>query len=110
MVRGVHPVGIHAAKVLLMELDEAGAELSLVSKLVGKGVGLELPLAREHVDTEVNQSVHGRQGVVEENETDNDGVLGVETKRLVQRSVVDEDREESEDLEQVELSVLAECD
>lgn len=86
-----------------MKLDEASAELGLIAKLVGEGIGLELPLAGQHVDQKVDEGVHGRQGIVEEDETNDDGVLSVESERLVKRSVVDEDREESENLEEVGL-------
>lgn len=103
VVSCVHAISIHAGKVLLVELDKTSAELSLVAKLVGEGVGFELPLAGEHVDQKVDEGVHGRQGIVEEDETDDDGVLRVESERLVERSIVDEDGEESKNLEEVGL-------
>jgi hypothetical protein len=99
VVAGVHPVGIHGAEVLNLELEERAGELLGVTKLLGKCIGLELELAADNVHKEVDDEIHGSESIREEDKADNDGVLLEETERRVQRVVVDEDREEEEDVE-----------
>lgn len=101
MVAGVHPVGIHGAEVLDVKLDERPGELHAETDLLGKGVGLELESAGDNVQEQLNDGVQRRERVGEEQETDNDGLLGGEAKGRVQRVVVDEDREQAEDIENV---------
>lgn len=103
MVGGVHPVGVHGAQVLLVELDESSGELRLEVETESKLVSLKLKLARQHVEGELKDSVHGRERVGEEDEANDNGVDGVEAKRRVQRTVVDEDGEEAENIQQVHL-------
>lgn len=103
VVAGVHPVGIHGAEVLDLELEERAGELLRVSELLGEGVGLELELAGDDVHAELDKEVSRREGIREEDEADDDGVLLEEAKGRVQGVVVDEDREESEDVEQMAL-------
>lgn len=105
VVAGVHPVGIHGAEVLDLELEEGAGELLGVSELLGEGVGLELELAGDDVHAELDKEVSRREGIREEDEADDDGVLLEEAKGRVQGVVVDEDREESEDVEQMALRV-----
>lgn len=107
VVGGVDPVGIHGAEVLDVQLDEGAGEREAHAETLGEGVGLELELAREHVHEQLDDGVHGRQGVGEEDEADDDGVRVVEAERGVQRPVVDEDGEQAEDVKQVGLKQLA---
>lgn len=51
----------------------------------------------------MEEDVHGGEGVGKEEEADDDWVLGKEAEGGVQGVVVDEDREESEDVENVGL-------
>lgn len=106
VVAGIHPVGVHGAEVLNLELEQGAGEFLGVAELLGKGIGLELKLAADNVHEQVDDQVHGGKGVREEDEADDDGVLGEEAKVRVQRAVVDEDREQQEDVERVSLTVL----
>jgi len=107
VVARIHPVGLHGAQVLNLELDERAGQLGLVAEVVGEGVGLELEAAGEDVHEELDDRIHGREDVGEEDEADNDGVLGQETKVGVEGVVVDEDGEEGEDVKEVDLSRAA---
>lgn len=106
MVAGIHPVGVHGAKVLDLELEQGAGELLRVAELLGEGVGLELELAADDVHEQGDDQVHGGEGVREEDEADDDGVLGEEAKVGVQGAVVDEDGEEKEDVEGVSLVTM----
>ena len=81
VVAGVHPVGIHGAEVLNLKLEERAGELLGVTKLLSESVGLELELAANNVHKEVDDEIHGRESIREEDESDNDGVLLEETER-----------------------------
>lgn len=83
MVAGVHPVGVHGAEVLLVKLDEGAGEFGAVSQALGKVVGFEFKFARENVEEQLEDGVHGRQGVRKEDEANDNGVLGEEAKRRV---------------------------
>jgi hypothetical protein len=95
----VHPVGVHAAEVLDVQLEEGGRELEAHAEVAGEGVGLELELAGDDVHEELDDGVHGGEGVGEEEEPDDDGALRGETKGGVEGAIVDEDGEEAEDVE-----------
>jgi hypothetical protein len=103
VVAGVHPVGVHGAKVLDLELEERAGELLRVTELLGKSIGLELELAADDVHEKVDDEIHGGEGIREEDESNNDGVLLEETERRVEGVVVDKDREEHKDVEGVSL-------
>lgn len=103
VVAGVDGVGVHGAEVLDLELEKRAGELLGVAEALGEGVGLELELAGEDVHAQLEEDVHGGEGVGEEEEADDDWVLGEEAEGGVQGVVVDEDREESEDVENVGL-------
>ena len=60
-------------------------------------------MAAEDVHKKLGNGVHGCKRVREEDEADYDGEFVVETKGLVERFVVDEDREQGEDVEKVDL-------
>lgn len=64
----------------------------------------KLELAAEDVHQELDDGVHRGQGVREQDEPDHDGLLLDKSERLVQRLVVDEDREQRKDVEHVELN------
>lgn len=106
VVRGVHPVGVHGAQVLDLELDERLGQLGAVAQLLRELVGLELVAPREDVHQQLDHRVHGRQSVREEDEADDDGHLRVEAEGAVEGLVVDEDGEEGEDVEEVDLGKL----
>ena len=107
MVAGVQPVSIHGAEVLNVQLEQAAGELGSVTKLLRERISLKLKLARNDVHEVLDDSVHGRQGAGEEDEPDDDGELLVEAVSIVQGLVVDEDREESEDVENVDLEIIS---
>ena len=107
VVAGIHPVGIHSAKVLDLELDKRGGKLGLVAELAREAISLELEAAAHNIHQELNHGIHGREDIGEEDEADNDGVLLHEAEISIQRGVVDENREEGEDVENVNL--LGDC-
>ncbi len=104
VIAGEHPVGIHGAEVLNLELDQGAGQLRLVSEVLREGISLELKTAAQDVHEQLDESVHGAQHIREQEEADDDGLLGQEAKVCVQRVVVDEDREQSEYVEEVDLS------
>ena len=61
----------------------------------------------QNVHQELDNCIHRGQSVREEQESNHDGLFFVETEGLVQRVVVYEGREESEDVEHVGLLKLA---
>ena len=63
----------------------------------------ELELATENVHQKLDHSVHWCQGVREQKESNHDRPLVEETKRLIQRLVVYEDRKERKDVEHMRL-------
>lgn len=65
--------------------------------------GLKFELAAQDVHEKLDNSIHWCQSVREQEESNHDGLLVEETERLVQRLVVDEDREERKDVEHVRL-------
>lgn len=103
MVRGVHPVGVHGAQVLDLQLDERLCEFGAVAEFLRELVGLELVAPGEDVHQQLDHGVHGREGIGEEDEADDYGHLGVEAEGFVEGLVVDEDGEEGEDVEEVDL-------
>lgn len=103
VVGGVDRVGVHGAEVLDLELEKGAGELLGVAETLGESVGLELELAGQDVHAELEEHVHGGEGVGEEEEADDDGVFGEEAEGRVEGVVVDEDGEESEDVENVGL-------
>jgi 3-oxoacyl-ACP reductase-like protein len=70
---------------------------------VGAHTSFEFKLAAKDVHQKLNDSIHRREGVREQEETDHNGLLAVEAERLVERIIVHESREESEDVEHVKL-------
>jgi hypothetical protein len=104
VVAGIHPVGIHGAKVLDLELKEGAGKLLGITKPLGKSIGLELELSADNVHKQVDDEIHRGKSIGEEDEANNNGVLFEKTERRVQRVVVDEDRKEKEDVERVCLN------
>lgn len=104
VVAGVHPVCVHGAQVLDLELDQRSSELLLVAQVACEVISLELELATNNVHSELDDEIHGCECIREEEETNDDGALQDETKVGVQRGVVDEDREEREDVEDMSLA------
>lgn len=103
VVAGKHPVGIHGAEVLDLQLDQRLGQIRAVAQLARKSIGLELVATAENVHAQLDEDIHGRENIREQDETHNDGAHGLEAKVGVQRLVVDEDGEEREDVEEVEL-------
>jgi hypothetical protein len=78
-----------------------------VSQTVGEGVGLKLVATAEDVHEELDDGFGGGQDVGEEEEAYDDGALEGEAEGGVERSVVDEDGEEREDVDEVDLEILS---
>lgn len=104
VVAGVHPIGVHGAKVLDLELEKRASKLLGITKLLSEGIGLELELAADDMHKQVDDEIHRSKSIREEDETNDDRVLLEETERGVQRVVVDENREEEEDVESMGLN------
>ena len=71
----------------------------------GEGVSLKLVFAGEDIHEELDNGVERGEEVGEEDEADDNGLLG-EGEGVIQGGVVDEDREESEDVDEVELETV----
>lgn len=104
VVAGKHPVRVHGAQVLDLQLDQGAGEFGTVAERAGEGIGLELEAAAQNVHQELDDVIHRAQDVREEQEPNDDGVLVGEAEVGVERVVVDEDREEGEHVEEVGLS------
>lgn len=107
VVACVHPVRVHSAQVLDLQLDERACQLGGVAQSPGKAIGLELEPPRERVHAELHERIHRRQCIREEDESHDDGMLLDEAKGRVERVVVDEDGEEEEDVEEVGLRFVS---
>lgn len=101
MITGIHPIRIHGAQVLDLELDQGAGKLGLVTQLLRKRISLEFVLSAEDVHQELDDCVHRCKSVGEENEADYNWVFAVEPEGLVERVVVDEDGEQGEDIEEM---------
>lgn len=106
VIARVHPVSVHGAEVLHVQLDKRCGQLGTHTQAVGESISLELERAGDDVQEELDDSVHWRESVREEEEADDDGVLVVEAKRGIEGAVVDEDGEEAEDVEEVGLEAV----
>lgn len=103
VVACIHPVGIHRTQILDLELDQGTSQLCRIPQLVRKFIRLEFVTTAEDIHQELDDCVHWREGVGEEDEADNDGELIVEAEGLVERLVVDENGEEGEYVEEMGL-------
>lgn len=68
-----------------------------------KRTSLELEFAAQNIHEQLHHRVHWRKGVGEKDKAYDDGIFFVEAEGLVEGAVVNEDREESEDVEHMEL-------
>lgn len=105
MVACIHPIRIHCAQILDLELDQRTSQLCLVSQLLRELIGLEFVATAEDVHEQLDDCVHWCQSVGEEDESDYYGELFVETEGLVEGLVVDEYGEEGEDVEEMGLQM-----
>lgn len=119
VVARVHPVSVHAAEILDLQLDQGAGKVFGVAELHGKFIwhifsvvhrlelelrtSLEFKFSTHNVHQQLHHRVHGCEGVGKEDEANDDGELLVEAERLVERTVVDKDGEEGEDVKCVEL-------
>ena len=93
MVASIHPIRVHRAQILDLELDQRTSEFSRVSQPLCEFVGLELVSSAEDVHQELDDCVHWCQGVREQDEADYDGEFLVEAEGLVEGFVVNENGE-----------------
>lgn len=107
VVTSVDRVGVHGAEVLDVQLEQGAAELLGVAQVGGEVVGLEFVVAGEHVHEQLHEGVHRGEGIIEEQEADDDGTSDVEPERRVQRGIVDENREEGEDVQKMRLGIVS---
>lgn len=103
MVACEHPISIHGAEVLDLKLDQRLGKIFGVSEISRKSIGLELVTTAENVHAQLDEDIHRREDIGEQDEANNNGLHGLEAKVCVQRPVVDEDREERKDVEEMEL-------
>ena len=66
---------------------------------------MEFEFSAQNVHQQLHHGVHGSEGVGEEDEANNDGILFVEAEGLIEGTIVDEDGEESKDVKCVELEM-----
>lgn len=103
VVSSIDGISIARAEVLDVSFEEGAGHLVAVAKLAGKLIGLELVGADDPVHAELDEHIQGGEGVVEEEETDDDGTLGVEAEGGEQRGIVNEQGEERKNVEHVSL-------
>lgn len=106
MVACIHPISVHRAQILDLQLDQRAGQLCRISQLLCEFIGLEFVSSAEDVHQQLDYCIHRGKSVGEENEADYDGELFVETEGFVEGSVVDEYREEGEDVEEMGLKML----
>jgi hypothetical protein len=104
VIARIHPVGIHGAEVLDLQLDQGARELRRVTQLLCELISLELVPSAEDVHEKLDDGVHGRKSVGEEDEANYDREFLVEAEGFVERTVVDEDGEQGKYIEEVRLS------
>lgn len=103
VVAGVHPVSIHGAQVLDLQLDQAASQFVREAKVLSKGIGLELVATGEDVHQQLDDGVCWSEDIGEQDEANNDWADAVEAEGLIERGIVDEDGEQAEDVEEVGL-------
>lgn len=103
MVRRVSPIRVHGAEVLDLELNQALRQILGVTMLGRKLVRFVLKLTRHDAHEQFNNRVERGEDIRKQDESDDDGLLSVETERLVQGAVVDEDGKDSEEPESMSL-------
>jgi hypothetical protein len=104
VVTCIHPVRIHGAQVLDLQLNQRACQFGRVTQFLGEFVGLEFITTAEDIHQKLDDSVHWCKSIREEDEADYDGEFIVETEGLVQGFVVDEDRKQGEDVEEMYLN------
>ena len=104
VIARIHPVGVHGAEVLDLQLDQGTSELRRVTQLLCELISLELISSAEDVHEKLDDGVHRRKSVREEDESDYDGEFLVEPEGFVERTVVYEDGEQGKYIEEVRLS------
>ncbi|KAH3677856.1 hypothetical protein OGATHE_000510 [Ogataea polymorpha] len=97
------PVDIQRAQVLLVERDQCHLELLSISLLHCVSVSLVLVLSGKQVHGELQNGVHWLKNVAKQQKPNNNRLLFVESKTLVQRFVVDECSKQSENSKDVGL-------
>ena len=93
VVACIHPVRIHSAQILNLELDQGPCQLSRVAQLLSKFIRLELIAAAQDIHEKLDYGVHWSESVRKEDEADDYRELVVEAKRIVKGVIVDEDGE-----------------
>lgn len=88
--------------------NESGSQLAAKHRKYGRQkqerpTSLEFEFSAQNVHQKLDHRVHWRQSVGEQEESDHDRVFTVKAEGLVQRSVADEGRKESKDIEHMEL-------
>lgn len=106
MVARIHPIRIHSAQILDLQFDQRARQFSLVAKSLCEVVCFKLVLSAQDVHQELDDCVHRGKRIREQDETNYDWELVMETKGLVQGTVVDEDREQGENVEEMELPMI----
>ena len=106
VVARVEPVSIHCCKILNLELDQAFRKVTGVSQFYRKGIRLIFKLPRENVDEQLENRIERLENVVEEKKPNEDWLSLVKSECLVERSVVYEGREKSEDVKEMELESI----
>ncbi len=80
MIACIHPICVHGTQILDLELDQRTCELSRVSQLLRKFIGLEFVAPAEDIHEELDDCVHWCESVREEDESYYDRKFGVEAE------------------------------
>eukprot|EP00955_Chlamydomonas_euryale_P056825 356565-Chlamydomonas_euryale.AAC.13 len=97
VVRRVERVDVHRTFVLLLQLEQRGAQLAAVALRDSKAVGLELKLADDEVLAAVHHLIKRRRDELEDDERHEDRLAkAAEAERLKQTGRGADEREEQE--------------
>jgi hypothetical protein len=107
VVACIHPIGIHSAQILDLELDQRASKLCRVSKLLCEFISLELVASAENVHQQFDNCIHWCKSIREEDKADYYGELIVKPKGLVKRLIVNENGEEGKNVEEVGLVLVS---
>lgn len=80
VVACVHPVGIHSAQVLDLQLYQRTSELCRVTQLLCEVIGLELISSAEDVHQKFDDCIHRGESVGKEDKANYDRILVVKPK------------------------------
>ena len=74
-IRTIHPIGIHRAQVLNLQLNKTARQLATVPQPRPKRIRLVLELPAQDIHKKPDDGVDGREDLIEQHEPDDDGLV-----------------------------------